>query len=323
MKKLILVLASFVLYFQATQAQQDARYTQYMFNKLVFNPAYAGSGDGTHGLSITALLRTQWVKIDGAPRSISLSAHTPLGAEKKVGIGGYLEHDRLGVHGRTSLFGSYSYSFLVGESKLALGIDGGILHIRSDYTSLTDNEAIDLEVDPAFLSTVQTQLLPNFGLGLYYYNPNKFYLGLSVPHLIDNKVGPTKIGHQERHYHLMGGILIGEGDFRVKPSFLVKLIPNTAPTQIDANLLFLIKQSFWVGGSFRLAPVQKNGANKIQPESLDAIVAFQLKNGLKIGYAYDLTLTELRDFTTGSHEVMLGFDLKGGKSQRYVTPRHF
>ncbi len=317
MKKILLVFAVLIALSFSANAQQDARYTQYMFNKLAFNPGYAGTADG---LSLSGLYRIQWVNIDGAPTSFTLSGHTPLGAAKKIGVGAFLEHDQIGVHKETSIFLSYSYKFAIGDrSKLSVGVNGGAAFLNSDFQSIMangGNEWIDLTVDGAFMENVN-KVLPNFGVGLYYYTPNKYYVGLSAPFLLENSLGgPRKVAKQARHYYLTGGFVMPLGDnLKLKPSMLVKMVPNRAPIQFDANVMFLIKDALWLGTSFRID-------DQINSESLDFIAAFQMKNGMRIGYAYDLTLSDLSSYTSGSHEIMLGYDFLG-KDKRIVTPRYF
>lgn len=319
MKKVLLTSILILLTGLFVQAQQDARYTQYMFNKLAINPAYAGS---TNGISATAIYRTQWVNIDGAPQTMGLSAHSPLGAAKKIGIGGSLEYDKIGVHDKISAFATYSYSFPVRGAKFALGVQGGITHLSSNYTSVgsgVPDPTLFNPNDPLFQQN-ESRLLPNFGVGIYYYNPSKFYVGASIPHLLSNNLrtseGPNivKSSHLERHYYLMAGAVFGHA-FKIKPSVLIKMVPNKAPIQFDANLMFLIKNMVWIGSSFRT----DEGLN---PESVDFIVAFQLPKGMKIGYAYDYTLSPLSNYTTGSHEVVVSYDFVG-KVERIKTPRYF
>ena len=314
MRRLLLVFVLLVAVSIGANAQQDARYTQYMFNKLVFNPGYAGTGEG---LSLSGLARIQWVNIDGAPTSFSLSGHTPLGQGKKVGVGAFLEHDRIGVHQETSLFLNYAYKLMLGERNiLSLGVNGGLSYLTSDFQSLADTEIIQLSADPSFQTNV-SKILPNFGVGAYFYQPNKYYLGLSAPFLLTNNLeSVSRIAHQYRHYYLTGGMVVPMGSsLKLKPSFLVKAVPGNAPIQFDANLMFLIKEALWLGLSYRID-------DQINSESLDFIASFQMKNGLRIGYAYDLTLSELSNYTSGSHEIMLGYDVRG-KSKRIITPRYF
>ncbi len=321
MKKIVLAFALVAFTGIGAQAQQLARYSQYMFNQLVLNPGYTGSSEG---LSITAIGRMQWVNIKGAPNTVSLSAHSPLGADKKAGIGGFLEYDEIGVHRKSSIFASYAYKFILGESRFSIGLNGGLSMLQSNYTQATGNELIDIGIDPAFAQDI-TRLMPNFGVGMYWYRPNRFYVGLSAPQLLENRLDENgdanleKVAHQYRHYIATAGLIVGRSNFRVRPSILVKAVPTYAPIQTDVSLMFLIKDAIWFGGSYRTA---FGGGKSFESESLDFIAAFQLKNGLKIGYAYDLTLSQLSNYTTGSHEIMLGYDFKG-KGVRYHTPRYF
>lgn len=312
----LLIIISFVFVTVSTaSAQQDARYTQYMFNGLIINPAYAGSAGAP---LLNAFYRNQWVNIEGAPKTISASGHTALGSEKKVGVGGFLEYDKLGVETRFRLFGAYAYRFDLGHGHLSAGIQGGFVSTRIALSEVELGEP----GDPTFNQGDISAFLPNFGLGLYY-NSDKAYAGISVPHLINNKVTGdgatdiTRVPREERHYFLTAGAVLGEG-VKLKPSFLVKLVPNQAPTQFDINLNALFKDVFWIGSSFRFE-------QEFRPESLDFLLGFQFQSGLMVGYAYDITLSDLNQFTSGSHEITLGYDLGWGKGRgiRYRTPRFF
>ncbi len=320
MKKIVLAFALFAFWGLGAKAQQMARYSEYMFNQLVFNPGYTGS---TEGLSITGIGRKQWVNIKGAPSSVALSAHSPLGEEKKIGVGGFFEYDEIGVHKKTDFFVTYSYKFLMGENRLSIGVDAGLSMLQSNFSQLTGNELIELGSDLIYAQDMR-RMMPNFGLGLYFYRPNRYYIGASAPQLLESKLRDgiesiDKIAHIYRHYYFTAGGILGNKNFRVRPSVLVKAVPVGAPTQTDLSLMFLIQDAFWLGGSYRMA---FGGGQSFESESLDFIAAFQLKNGLRIGYAYDLTLTELSNYTSGSHEIMIGYDLRS-KGVRYHTPRYF
>ena len=312
MRRLVPIMALLLLLGgMEVMAQQEARYTQYMFNKLVLNPAYAGS---TEALSLTGVFRKQWVSIDGAPQSASFSAHAPIG--QKIGLGGFIEYDQIGVHKGGTLNLSYAYKFIINESRLAVGVQGGLRYLKSNWTELEGNSFIDPSLEPTLFANNESRIMPNFGVGLYFYNPNKFYVGASIPHLINNDLGVTKIAHQYRHYYFMAGGVIPAGSaLKVKPSVLLKVVPKNAPMQLDANLMFLIKNTLWLGSSFRFD-------QGFSPESIDFIAAVQLNNGLKVGYAYDYTLSKLNEFTSGSHEIMVGYDFKQ-EGIRIRTPRYF
>ncbi len=325
MRKLLLAFAFMVVYSLNANAQQEVRYTKFIFNKLAFNPAYAGS---VEGFDLTALFRRQWVNIPGSPTSATLSGHTGLGINKKVGVGAFIEYDKIGVHNSLDFQMTYSYRFLLGESRLAVGLQGGIFNMRSDWGAVTGDDLVD-GTDPAFNNLPSSELLPNFGVGLYYYKPNSFYVGASVPRLLENELeSVSRLAHQYRHYYAMAGVVFGGDKFKVKPSTLVKMVPSNAPVQVDANLMFLIRDVFWIGGTYRAAVgntyTLADGTNGsfIQSESVDFIAAFLMKKGLRIGYAYDLTLSPLGMYTSGSHEVMLGYSFVG-KGPRIRTPRYF
>lgn len=290
------------------KAQQDAEFTQYMFNGLVLNPAYSGTRDA---ISAVAIGRYQWVDVDGAPKTISASLHGPL--SEKVGLGIMAEYDQIGVHDRTRIFASYSYKFLVGANgRLSAGIQGGVANLASAWTELNPEQLND----PRF-NEDESRWLPNFGVGLYYYTP-RFYLGFSVPHLLNNKLtaddedpGLARLAKENRHYYLTSGIVLPlSPDFKLKPSVLFKSVPAVAPLEVDLHLALIIKNVFTIGATYRSL------------DSFDLLANFQLSNNLRIGYAYDLTVTELKNYTSGSHEVMLGLDF-GFSKERVVTPRFF
>lgn len=302
-------------------AQQDTRFSQYMFNNLAFNPAYAGSGDG---LALAALYRKQWVNIEGAPQTANLSAHSKVVEDGKVGLGLNLQFDEIGLTKVYSGFASYAYclkSSRRGETPmLNLGISAGATYMQKSLSEAQGNSVIDPTIDPIFNSgDDMSKVLPNFGLGAYYFLPNKYYIGLSVPRLLTNNfrdqdAAIEKIAREFRHYYVTAGMVFGD-EIKLRPSVLFKMVPGNAPIQFDLSLMALFKETIWLGTSFR-------ADQGTAPESLDFIVALQLQNGVKIGYAYDLTLSDLSDYTTGSHEIMLSYDVKR-ESGRIKSPRFF
>ncbi len=316
MKKLIasslLVLLIVTLFSVQSKAQQDAQYTQYMFNQMVLNPAYAGSKTGP---SLTAIYRHQWAGFDGAPKTISGSFHTPFG---QSGIGLFIESDQIGLHDRLTANISYAYHIPIGKAHWSLGVQGGLLNYSSNWT---ENQAFDPS-DPNLASN-ESRLAPNFGLGTYIYG-ERFYLGFSVPHLLDSSLdNVSEVARRYKHYFGTAGVVIGMGpNLKLRPSVLVKAVPAVAPVEADLNLSLLIRDAFWVGAAY-----QTNDA-----------VAFLLeyaptKGGIKLGYSYDLTLTELAGVNNGSHEIMLGWDFggtrgaSGGSSskggEKILSPRYF
>lgn len=292
-------------------AQQDSEYTHYMFNSLVLNPGYAGSRGALSG---TAIYRHQWAGITGAPRTFSLAGHSPFG--ERVGVGLYMESDRVGVHNRLSLFGSYAYRIpIAADGNLSLGIQAGFRNYVSDWNDSDLN--IQNTSDPS-LSGKQSKLLPNFGLGAYYYT-ERYYVGLSIPHLIDNKLDKVQeLAKEYKHYFLTGGVVLDiSPTVKFKPSVLLKSVPAVAPLEVDINLNFLFQDALWAGVGYRTA------------DALLFMLEYQFANGLRLGYSYDLTLTQLGAHNSGSHEIMLGWDLAGGlgggggDGDKVLSPRFF
>lgn len=304
MKKLsliILMLLGVMLFITPTvDAQQDAEYTQYMFNSLVYNPAYAGS----RGIiSTNALYRNQWVGIDGAPTSISFTIHSPL-RESNSALGLWIENDEIGAHGSTRVFGTYAYHIPFTNSKLSLGLQAGIRAWRSDWSQL-GAEAIG---DPEFAENINT-IAPNVGAGIYYYS-RMFYLGVAAPHLLSNELNNTGTYQEETHIFATTGVVLPLGRaLKFKPTALLKWAPD-APLELDLTAHFLIREALWLGVALRTF------------DSIDFLIEYQFNDQLRAGYAYDLTTSELRNHTSGSHELMLGYDFCFNKN-RIVTPRYF
>jgi type IX secretion system PorP/SprF family membrane protein len=319
---------SLVLFTQVIFAQQDPMFTKYMFNSLTFNPAYAGSNDH---MTINLLHRTQWWGIDGAPVTQTLTLHTPLKNER-VGVGFTITNDKIGNTNTVSATADYAYRIPIGAGKLSIGLKGGIWNWRSDPTKLT----IFDPTDDAFRNN-QTLWLPNFGVGLYY-STKKFYTGLGAPRLIEydlRKDATTAINAKlYRHYFFtIGGAIPLKGDALIfKPSALIKNVGIDksfskdafyqavgAPTEFNIDLSLFFQQTLWVGASYRSA-LQKTASSW---DSADLWVSYFLPNGLRIGAAYDYTLTSaLQSKAQGSFEIMLGYEFDY-KTKRVVTPRYF
>lgn len=297
-------------------AQQDARYTMYMYNGLVFNPGYAGSAERT---CMNAFYRKQWVNIEGAPQTISASMNTALGKKSRVGIGGYAEYDKLGVHDRITAALSYAYRLPLGKGHLGMGVEGNILYMRSNWNEVQLSPD-GINNDPTFAGTT-TAWLPNFGLGLFYHTQT-FYLGVSAPRILEVKLNANQnidtltLARERTNYYGTVGVVVPLSDnWKIKPSALVKMVPTRAPIQTDLNLSVLYKNTFELGTSFR-------ADSQFNPESVNAIALFHFKNGLRVGYAYDFTLSRLQNYNSGSHEITLGYEFSGPK-MRYLTPRYF
>jgi len=309
MKKILTVLL-ILSAFQQVQAQQDILVSQYMFNPLLLNPAYAGSKEY---MMATLLYRKQWVNWKGAPETEVATLHGPLGA-KSLGWGVTLSNDHIGITNRTDAYLSLAYHLKVNNAmKLGVGIKAG-----GDYYSYKNS---DLKYwdhdDQLFAEDKTTGFQPNVGAGAYLYG-EKFYFGLSVPTLIAYKpsgnvdiTSGDLVPHQVRHYYATAGVVIpvNGDDVIAKPSVLVKYV-NNAPVEADLNLNFLFSNLIWIGGSYRTG------------DSFVAMVELQLSKQWRVGYSYDFTLTDIKDYSAGSHEIMLGYDF-GYDIMKIKTPRYF
>ncbi len=305
MKKQIL-LALLALGSLTANAQQDPQYTQYMYNTININPAYAGSRGA---LSIFGMHREQWVGLEGAPKTNTFSINTPIN-NSKVGLGVSFTNDELGVSKDNTFSVDLSYTIDLSnrEDKLSFGLkgSGNLLDVRySDLNRYDPN-------DPKFDKDIQSQFTPNFGAGIYYHNP-RAYVGLSVPNFLqtdrydDNNVATVQT---RMHFYLMGGYVFDiNPDLKFKPAVLLKATEG-APLQADITGNFLISNRLTLGGAYRW------------DASWSALAGFQITDGLMIGYAYDGDTTKLRHYNSGSHEVFLRFELFN-KFRRVTSPRFF
>ena len=300
----IYIVAFMVLTSSVTFAQQLPQFTQFMFNTISINPAYAGSR-GT--FSAVGLHRSQWVGLEGGPQTQTLSLHTPLKNEK-VGIGFSFINDELGFENFSYLYGDFSYTIQTGEnSKLAFGLKAGF----TSYTLDSDFQAAEAQ-DPVIFG-FQDRWKPNFGVGLYWHS-ERWYVGLSSPRILRSDFsGEGDFEELERlsYYGTAGYVFDISPNTKFKPSVLLKAT-NGAPISFDISANFLFLDKFWLGGSYRI--------NR-QAASLGGIADFQVSKQLRVGYAYEYPLSDIRFATTGTHEVLLIFEVF--KSTRIKSPRYF
>jgi len=303
MKKIVYSLI-FLLGLSAS-AQQEPQYTQYMYNPSVINPAYAGSlGYG----SLFSLYRTQWIGLEGAPKTLNLSYHQPL-ESTNLGLGGNIVHDEIGPSTTTNFSVDVSYTInFENESRLAFGIKAGGELLNIDYTKLNHYNPSDV----SFRNNINSQFSPNIGAGLFYYNA-KSYLGLSVPMLLQTKRYDEfaySDANRRQHFYLMGGKVFDLSyNMKFKPAFVAKMVAG-APLQVDLTGNFLINEKFTVGVAYRWSA------------ALSALVGFKVNDRISIGYGYDRETTRLSNFNSGSHEIFLQFDLFK-INQQVETPRFF
>ena len=292
-------------------AQQDPQYTQYMYNPLVINPAYAGNRGVT---SIVGLHRSQWVGLDGAPRTQNLTVHSPIGLSN-VGLGVSIVNDALGPARETFFNVDFSYTIPTGvEGSLSFGIKGGLDLLDVDFSRTNPFN----EGDP-YLVNIDNKLSPNVGVGLFFHD-DRFYAGLSAPNLLETKhfdrtgtQGAESFIAKERinYYALMGYVFDVSSDVKFKPSAMVKMVQG-APLQVDVSANFLLYDKITLGAAYRWSA------------ALSGLVGFQVSDGLLIGFAYDRETTELGNalYNNGSYEVFLRFELFK-EYDRMLTPRFF
>ena len=305
MKKIYLIALLSLTAFVELHAQQDPQYTQYMYNMSIINPAYAGSKDA---LSLGALYRKQWVNIEGAPNTITFFGHSPVG--KNVGLGLSAISDEIGPVKEQNVYGDFSYTLnLGGEHRLALGLKAGATFHKVGLFSEVYHNVPDAN-DPAFAQNSNNTFF-NVGSGLFYYT-DKYYLAASIPNLLKAKhldFNGKRFGSEENHFFITGGYVFDiNPNFKLKPFAMAKSSFH-APVSMDASLNALFFDKLEVGATYRLE------------DAMGAMINFAITPNLRVGYAYDHLLSDLKVTTTSSHEFILLYDLNFSKkvstSSRY------
>jgi type IX secretion system PorP/SprF family membrane protein len=301
-------LLSIVLIFTVIDAysQQDAQFTQYMYNTININPAYAGSRGI---LSIFGLYRTQWVGLDGAPETSSFSVNTPIN-NSNLGVGLSLVNDKIGPTNENNFSVDVSYTVQTSASfKLSFGIKGTANLFNLDINKLNPED----QGDPQF-QDLDNKFSPNIGAGVYWHS-DKAYVGLSVPNFIEtNRYDDNDIAiyKDKISYYLMGGYVFDLDQYeyiKLKPAILAKVVEG-APLQVDLSANFMFYDKFVLGAAYRWSA------------SVSAMAGFQITEGLYIGYGYDRETTNLNNYNSGSHEIFLRFEFIKNNS-KITTPRFF
>lgn len=287
-------------------AQQEAMFTQYMFNGLAINPAYAGSHES---LSATLLFRDQWTGLPGAPSTQTFSVHSPI-SNAKIALGLQVIHDKIAIFNQYGVNGSYAYRIFTEKGTLSFGLQFGFTSYNADLSALSPQDP----TDPVFQGDVN-KVMPSFGAGVYYYT-DRFYLGLSAPQLVTNSLTEDIVeidgdARQDRHYFLTTGYMFElSHNVKLKPNILIKAVEG-APIQMDLNANVLFSDVLWLGVSWRSL------------SDIDALIELQLTDQLLLGYSYDFaSTTDLRRVNSGSHELMLNYRFRYSKN-KVITPRYF
>lgn len=313
-------------------AQQDPMFTNYHFNSLIFNPAYAGANEH---LTANLIHRQQWLGFDGAPVSQSLTLHTPLKSQR-VGAGLAIVHDKIGPTGTFDIAGSYAYRMLIGKKKnlkLSIGLQAGMMNWHADFIDVV----VEQGSDPSFQENF-SRWMPNFGFGVNLTG-KRFYAAFGCPKLLEHDLRQAEgsdvalFAKTYRHwYTAVGTVLPLNGEQLIfRPSLLLKStglgssLRNDAafqnigaPTALNLDAAFFVRQTFWLGLTFRTA-VQ---AQKSSSDSVDLWAAWCMRNGLRLGAAYDLTISKLQKASSNSFELMLGYEFDI-KVKQVASPRYF
>lgn len=287
------------------QAQQDPQYTQYMYNHANINPAYAGSREG---VNIFGLYRTQWVGLEGAPKTATLSVNTPLG-DSGLGLGVSFVNDHLGVMDDNTLSVDLSYAIDLNYNyKLAFGLKGAANLLDVNYSKLN----IYNPTDPVIVDDVKNEFTPNIGAGLFLYS-EKAYVGLSIPTLLtrsrydDNNLNTLR---EKMHLYLTGGYVFDlNNDIKFKPTTMVKM-EQGSPLQVDVSANFMFVEKFTAGIAYRW------------DAAVSGMVGFQVSENIFVGYSYDAETSKLARYNSGSHEIFMRFTLFNG-FKRITSPRFF
>jgi type IX secretion system PorP/SprF family membrane protein len=318
MNKILVYIALFCAMTFRVSAQQDAQYTQFMHHKLTYNPAYAGNSEGA---SVTALYRSQWISLEGAPSSQLLSANIPL-VNNRVGVGVNLVRNSIGISDSYTADGIYAYRTPLGRGTLAIGVQASVRKLLMNFSDPRVIATNGVAGDQAIPGGLQSKFFPNFGMGVYY-STSRYYFGLSVPRLLKNNLnynnGQTIIDREVQHIYAMAGTVFKVApDVHLQPQFLLKYAQG-APFDADFNLNAIFFERYTAGLSYRLGGSKSNGIG----ESVDLLVSAQLSNKLFFGLGYDVTLTGLGRYNSGSAEAIFRYAFSVPEGDDYINPRFF
>lgn len=296
-------------------AQDHPHYTMFMYNKLIYNPGYAGN---KNMMSVNAAYRQQWTGIDGAPRNYSVAVDAPVGSYMKefrpVALGLSLSNESAGVTDNTSIMAYYSYRIRLAKSVMSFGVQAGAALYSANFTQLSAAQA----GDAALMGNINNAFLPNIGAGVFW-SGERFYAGVSVPNLIENyydkdsrALTNNRHARQMRSYYASGGYTIPITDqFSLQPQVMVRYAGNDKfqqPVNADFNMSFIFFNRLLLGATYRT------------DKTIDGIVHLQVTKRLNLGYAYGYATSQLQRFNNGTHEVVLGFDFVRDLN-KYANPR--
>ncbi len=310
----VLILFLIFLLLENTYAQQDAQFTQYMYNTISVNPAYAGSRDA---INITGLYRNQWVGIGGAPVTQTLNVHSPIGVSNKVGLGLSIVNDKIGPTQETYLDIDFSYTINTSETgQLAFGVKAGGHLLDVNFNDLNQYTNTDILLD----ASIDKKFSPNIGIGIYYHT-EKLYLGVSAPNLLetqhfdesnnDSRASSFLAEERINYYFITGYVFNITENLRLKPAALMKAVVGS-PLQVDLSANFLYNEKFTLGAAYRWSA------------ALSLLAGFQVNDNIMMGFAYDWETTALGNtqFNAGSYEFFLRYEIFK-QEEKILYPRFF
>ncbi len=303
-KTLFLLLVGIVFFLQDARGQQDSQYSQYMYNTVSVNPAYAGNRGM---LSTFGLYRNQWVGLDGAPETLNFSVNSPIGL-RRVGLGINFISDRIGPSTEDVLTADFSYTIPVfnADTKLSFGLKAGINMFNLDINKLDTENPNDVNLVSRSLTS------PVVGVGLYLHS-QKWYFGLSTPNMLETEHFDeiaVSTATEKMHLYAIGGYVFDlNQDLKFKPAFMLKAVSG-APLAVDISANFQFYERLTLGASYRL------------DAAVGALAGFRISDQIMVGYAYDYDTTPLTRYNSGSHEIFLRFEL-GTRVRNRVNPRFF
>lgn len=306
------------LFAMTSFAQQEQQYTQFMYNKLGYNPGYAGSQETA---CITGIIRNQWLGLEGAPNTQILSFNMPI-LNQRVGIGANLTRHTIGISQKLTLDAAYSYRIRMATGTLGFGLQASVRYFRNNFADGRLVSTVPIALDNSIPVGARSKYVPNFGAGAYFSN-ERFYVGASIPRLLNNNIDFNETGtilsEEKLHGYIMTGYLFDLSDnVSFKPQALLKFVAN-APFDADVNGSFIFNKKYIVGATYRLGGSSTSAVG----ESVDVMVGAQISNHIFFGLSYDITLSEIKDYSDGSIEGVVRYCIGKSGGEDIVNPRFF
>ena len=306
------------LFAMTSFAQQEQQYTQFMYNKLAYNPGYAGSSETA---CITGIIRSQWLGLEGAPNTQVLSFNMPI-LNQRVGVGANLTRHTIGISQKLTLDAVYSYRIRLATGTLGLGVQASVRYFNNNFADSRLVSTVPIALDNSISGGARSKYVPNFGAGAYFSN-ERFYLGALIPRLLNNNIDFNETGtilsKEKLHGYIMTGYLFDLSDkVAFKPQALLKFAANS-PFDADVNASFIFNKKYIAGLTYRLGGSSTSAVG----ESFDLMIGAQISSHIFFGLSYDVTLFEIKDYSNGSIEGIVRYCIGSSEGGEIVNPRFF